>query len=234
VAFLDADDVWATDFLEKLLAAASRRHAKLAYCGWQNIGKSGLGSQPYVPPDYAQGDLTVSFLHACPWPIHAAMVRRDLIERVGGFSERYFTSLDYDFWLRISAATHDFVLVPEVLAYYRWHGDSQISANRWRQAIDAWRVRRDFVRQHPEIVAHLSRRQLRDLIDGALRSTAYTAFWRRDLATAQVLFRRSLLHGCLRLADLKYMLPSLLPHAVFANIVRWADRSQLKSSNSEH
>ena len=74
------------------------------------------------------------FVRTCPWPIHAALVKRNIVERLGGFSERRFASMDYDFWLRALAETQNIKRVPEVLAFYRWHNLGQISAVKWRQA----------------------------------------------------------------------------------------------------
>ena len=223
VGFLDADDYWDADCISKLLQALQSTGAPLAYCGWQNVGKEGSGGEPYVPPDYAAADPVTHFLRGCPWPIHAALLRRTLVDEVGGFSERYFTSLDYDFWLRILGATHRLVLVPEVLAYYRWHSSGQISANRHRQIIDAWRVRRDFVRQFPDQTSHLSGSKVRELVGGALRTAAYEAFWRRDLATAQALFRHALRHAAIGPRDLRYAIPAMLPQVLFTRLVGLSD-----------
>ena len=39
IAFLDSDDTWSAEFLEKMhTALASDPKAVLAYCGWQNLG----------------------------------------------------------------------------------------------------------------------------------------------------------------------------------------------------
>lgn len=225
IAFLDADDLWENDCLEKLQRALKRSGAELAYCGWQNIGEGGPGKRPHIPPDYENGDTAALFLRGCPWPIHACLVRRELVAQVGGFSERYGTSLDYDFWLRISAITHNFILVPEVLAYYRWHGAGQISSNRWRQVVNSWRVRQEFVRHHPEQVSHLHRRDLRERIDGHLLRSAYIAYWKRDLKTAHILFRRALLRGFVGPRDIKYVLLALLPYRLFSILVGASDRS---------
>jgi hypothetical protein len=132
--------------------------------------------------------------------------------------------MDYDLWLRIAALTQRMVLVPEVLAYYRWHDGGQISAVRWRQAMDAWRARRDFAREHPDAVAHLARDELRVLVDGALWKAAHRAYWMGDLGSAQKLYRRGLLTTAWTLADLRYALPSLLPLRLYQAIVRLADR----------
>src|SRR5208282_1526458 len=105
VAFLDADDYWSTDCLSKLHHALRQAEADLAYCGWQNVGEGAPGREPYVPPQYECEDAVALFLKGCPWPIHAALLRRDLLERVNGFSVRMFSSMDYDLWLRILAVT---------------------------------------------------------------------------------------------------------------------------------
>ena len=224
VAFLDADDYWAPHCLGTLWRALQAAQADLAYCGWQNVGEGGPGKEPYVPPQYEAGDTAALFLKGCPWPIHAALMRRSVLEQVGGFSTRMFSSMDYDLWLRILAVTRKLVRVPEVLAFYRWHGQGQISSVKWRQVLDAWEVRRDFARSHPELVAHLAAGDLRELLDASLLRAGYAAYWKRDLVSAQHLFRKAARRGCWRLRDAKYVLPSLLPAALYRRLIDTADR----------
>jgi len=224
VAFLDADDYWAPNCLSTLQRALQAGRADVAYCGWQNVGEGGPGSEPAVPPQYEAHDIVALFLKGCPWPIHAALVRRSLLERVGGFSTRMFSSMDYDLWLRILTVTRKLVRVPEVLAFYRWHDQGQISAVKWPQVLDAWQVRRDFVRNHPDVVAHFAPGTLRELLDGSLLRSAYTAYWRRDLVSAQRLFRKAALRGYWSLRDTKYVLPSLLPAGLYRRLIESADR----------
>src|ERR1700690_2599129 len=76
IAFLDADDYWSPPCLESLAIALEQSQADIAYCGWQNVGEGTPGSDPHVPPDYSLMDATAEFLRSCPWPIHAALVRR--------------------------------------------------------------------------------------------------------------------------------------------------------------
>ncbi|MGA7800600.1 MAG: glycosyltransferase, partial [Gammaproteobacteria bacterium] len=224
VAFLDADDYWDPTCLAKLRGALRGADADLAYCGWQNVGTGGPGTQPYVPPRYEAEDISALFLKGCPWPIHAALVRRSVVDAVHGFSERYRTSMDYDFWLRVSAVTRSFVQVPEVLAFYRWHGGGQISSVRWEQVLDSWTVRRDFIREYPDAVSHVPSAERRAKVDGFLLSSAYNAYWKRDLVSAQRLFRRALGTGYWRVRDLKYLVPSLLPTRLYRALVAGADR----------
>ena len=224
VALLDADDYWADDCLSALHAGLVEKKVDVAYCGWQNVGAGAPGTEPHIPPQYEAGDMVRAFLRACPWPIHAALIRREVIDAVQGFSERCFSAMDYDLWLRLLAVTNKLALVPRVLAFYRWHDKGQISAVKWRQVLDAWRVRRDFVRNHPAFVAHLDAAALRELVDGCLLKAGYQAYWKRDLVSAQRLFRQAVLTRSWRMRDLKYLLPSMLPQATYRALIESADR----------
>jgi len=224
VAFLDADDYWAPSFLETLRSALVGSDAALAYCGWQNVGATDRTNEPYVPPDYEQGDKVEMLLRsASPWPIHAALVRRSVIDEVGGFDTTLATCMDYDLWLRIGAS-RPVVRVPEVLAYYRFHPGGQITSRQWRQAENVWRVKRKFVDASPHLVARLSRAKLQELIDGALLRRGYDCYWRRDLVSARRIFRRSLRAGGWKLKDLKYLLPALLPEGPYRSLIASVER----------
>jgi len=228
VAFLDADDYWTPDALEKLAAAMDSQQSDIAYCGWQNVGTGAPGTEPYIPPDYSEMDTAAEFLRSCPWPIHAALVRREAIDAVKGFSERRFSSMDYDLWLRLFAHTQKIVRVPEVMAFYRWHDKGQISKTKWKQVLDALQVRRDFVADHPERVGHLPKERIIELTDGFLLREAYRAFWQRNLTDAHKLFRRAFVQGVWKASDLKYLLPALLPGAWFQWLVTQSDRVKEK------
>jgi len=222
IAFLDADDYWEKDCLTSLFNALEKQQADIAYCGWQNIGRS-KGADPYIPPVYEEGDISESFLSNCPWPIHAVLTRHSVLERVGGFSERYFTSMDYDLWLRISAVTHNIIQVGRVLAYYRWHDTGQISAIKWRQVLDSWRVRRDFIQNHPECIKHLHQNTLHRLRHQFLYQKAFEAYWQRDLVSAQKLLRVLFWSGYWKPGELKYILPSLLPGKIYFRLLHNKD-----------
>ncbi len=220
IAFLDADDWWDQTFLEKMHGALTASGADLAYCGWQNVGEL-TSRPPYVPPDYLQeAEFWQRLLRSCPWPIHAALTRREVLKAVGGFSTYEFTSMDYDLWLKIAAFTRNWVRVPEVLAFYRWHELGQISAVKWRQVLNSVEVRRKFVKAHPEFFRELSQLTLRRILAEPVLKSAYQALWKRDLASAHRLFRRALWQGGWELKDLKYLLASLLPFNWYRRLVK--------------
>ncbi len=223
VAFLDADDSWHPDALKQLHDAMQETHADVAYCGWQNVGELAQNTQPFIPPNYAAADAVALFLKSCPWPINGVLLRRQLLDALRGFSERRPTAMDYDLWLRMLATEPVVVRVPEVLAYYRRYprGVSQIP--RWRQVFDAVAVREDFVRRHPEQVAHLDRAGRDASLYGPLLAEAYRCHWRRDLDSARRLFRRAARKADWKARDAKYILASFWPVSLFDSLIRMVE-----------
>lgn len=224
IAFLDADDSWHPECLEKLYRKLSQEsEAVLVYCGWQNLGLNENQSKPFVPPDYERPDKIEVLLKSCRWPIHAALTRRSTIDRVNGFDERWTSCMDFDLWLRIGAF-NKIVLVPEVLAYYHHHSGAQITKNRLRVALNHWRIQKKFIKSHRKLLNQLGRRKIRKIIHGELLRRAYLSYWKRDLATAQPLFRRILANLFFTGNDLKYLLPALLPAPIYKSLIEIIDQ----------
>lgn len=232
VAFLDADDAWDPRCLEKLLAALEAApEAALAYCGWQNVGVAGGKSKPHVPPD-CEGERKIEHLLAgCPWPIHAALTRRDAVEAAGGFDERFTIAEDYGLWLRV-AAFHPIIRVPEVLAYYNFHAAEQATENRAKAARYQWLAQQKFLKEHPEFVLKLGKRRVQELTTGGLLQLGYDHYWHRNLAWAQAIFRMVLRTGHWRTMDLRYLIPALMPLVLYERLVGWIDKKTTKKDTS--
>lgn len=223
-AFLDADDAWAPEFLEIMSAALSQDpDAGIVYCGWQNLGLGGRRDEPFIPPDYENGDKVESLLGGCRWPIHAALVRSRLIHDGGLFDETLSSCMDYDLWLRIGTA-HRLVRVPLVLAYYHHHGGEQITRNRARIAINHWRAQRKYLRAHPDLLGRLGKKRLRELTDGELLKRGYASYWKRDLPAARKIFRTVMQQRYGTLKDWIYMLPAWLPESWHRWLIGQRDR----------
>lgn len=211
VAFLDADDTWEPHFLRTMLdALRAQPQAALAYCGWQNLGLTGGRGEPFVPPDYETSEKMEKLFENCRWPIHAAMIRRNLVASLGGFDTSLKNSEDYALWLR-AAMTGKLVRVPQVLAYYHFHGGPQATAHAARAALHHLQAQRRFLGEHPGALAHLGRQRLRALTLGQLLQRGYRAYWAQDLPAARIIFRAVMWHRYGRLADWVRMLPALLP-----------------------
>lgn len=224
IAFLDADDYWHRDCLEKLYIGLRDSNAVLTYCGWQNIGLKGPVGKPYVPPDYEMGDKLEYFLHgASPWPIHAALVRRSALEEVEGFDEKWPSCEDYDLWLRL-ALNRPIMRVPEVLAFYRHHKTLQTTSKRAWDAYHIWRIKKDFVQRFSDLVKDLPADRVNRFINGALLKRGYDCYWKRELLSARKIFRLALRAGGWGVKDLRYLLPALLPERIYQALISTADK----------
>ena len=211
LAFLDSDDWWDPEFLAKMEHALKESDAGIAYCGWQNVGLAGGRGKPFIPPDYEElPNKLEMLLENTRWPVHGALTHRSVVEKAGGFDEERESCEDFAFWLE-GAISNRLVCVPEVLAYYRWHDQGQLSNRLDRLAYHHWQAQRKFLRGHPEVARKLGRKRVRTLTHGELLRHGYVCYWGRNLGCARTIFRRVMRHGYGSLRDWKYMLPSLLP-----------------------
>jgi glycosyltransferase involved in cell wall biosynthesis len=220
IAFLDADDTWSAEFLQRMTDALSEcPEAALVYCGWQNLGLPGARGQPFIPPEYETAAKVEHLLGGCRWPIHAVLCRASAIRGVGAFDENLSSCMDYDLWLRMGSF-RPIVRLPAVLAYYHHHGGAQITKNRARVAINHWRVQRTFLRAHPEVAAALGRARTRRLTHGELMRRGFECYWKRDLPGARNIFRLVMRFGYGRIQEWRYMLPSILPMRIHEGLLR--------------
>ena len=198
IAFLDADDTWRLDCLEKLYSALQKdRKAVLAYCGWQNVGLPGEKGMPYVPPDY---------------------------ESEGKYE--YLTNAeDYKLWLQI-AWFHKIIRVPEAMAFYHFHSGPQATKNRAKAAKEHWSVQREFLQKHPDISKKFGFRRIRELTHGELLKRGYVCYWERDMDSARQIFRIVMKQGYGTLKDWKYMIPALFPLSLHSTLIRLAERNK--------
>ena len=109
------------------------------------------------------------------------------------------------------------------MAYYRWHDSGQISSVKSRQVIDAWNVKQDFVKNNTQIVSHFTIDELNQLIYGGLLSNAYTAYWRRDIVSSSILFRKAFSVGYWEFKDLRFILIAFFPQYLVKKIWHFLD-----------
>lgn len=122
VALLDQDDAWDPHKLERQVAVLESRpevalvHADVTYVGPDDRV---LPHDPYFPAN-VQGHCFREFFVANPVMACTALVRRSVLDEVGGFDEAIRFSDDYDLWLRI-VRHHAVAYIDEPLALYRLH-----------------------------------------------------------------------------------------------------------------
>ena len=130
IGFLDSDDEWLPEKIEKQLSVfETSDDPKLGavYCGF--IEKDEIKNQTnIINRDNLRGDIYKSLLQGfCPSTPTMFLVKKKALEKVKGFDENLPTFVDYDLWLRIAKEgfTFDFVNEPLIVKYE--HAGAQIA-----------------------------------------------------------------------------------------------------------
>jgi glycosyltransferase involved in cell wall biosynthesis len=137
LAFLDSDDLWLRHKLSAQLAYFEASPESLV-CQTDEIWiRNGRRVNPCRRHSKPEGDIFAASLERCLVSPSAVMLRRDLLERVGGFDESLPVCEDYDLWLRVSL-DHRVGLVNQPLVIKRGGHADQLSRRHW--GMDRFRV----------------------------------------------------------------------------------------------
>lgn len=102
VAFLDSDDYWLPEKLEAQVEFF-RENREAVACQTNEIWiREGKRVNPKKKHQKPSGDIFLPSLRLCLVSPSAVMLRREVLEEVGGFDETFPVCEDYDLWLRIS------------------------------------------------------------------------------------------------------------------------------------
>ncbi|MEH2178719.1 trifunctional glycosyltransferase/class I SAM-dependent methyltransferase/polysaccharide deacetylase [Nostoc sp.] len=136
--FLDADDWILPLHLERLTTIlASDPKLDAAYCSWMRVTSE---RKQYGPVFSISSDgLFPRLTQSSPMAIHTCIIRRSLVQAIGGFNQALSNCEDWDFWQRIARIGAYFSETSEVLAHYRIRTDS-ISTNALQSLIDGLQV----------------------------------------------------------------------------------------------
>jgi glycosyltransferase involved in cell wall biosynthesis len=144
IQYLDADDLLASDAIEKRVAALDDVGADVAYGDWQRFETSADGARRLgeivarrmedIDPDPEIACAT-SF-----WaPPAAILYRRRMVDAIGGWNERLPVIQDARFLFDAAHRRARFVHVPGVAAFYRHTGSSLSRGNERRFMLDVHR-----------------------------------------------------------------------------------------------
>lgn len=114
--FLDADDLLEPAYLARMTQAMAGGDWDGALCGWSWMTPDGRRGPARAPEE---GDLFPQMARYCAFAIHSCVVRRALVEEVGGFDPSLVTCEDWDLWQRLARAGARFARTSEALALYR-------------------------------------------------------------------------------------------------------------------
>ena len=121
LAFLDADDYWATTKLAKQVAYLDKNPQVGLIYTWTALTNESGQPTGRVISSHAEGNVWQQLLQdnilACG---STPIVRRKCFEAVGMFADNLPLAQDWDMWIRL-AAKYPFAVIKEPLTFYRHH-----------------------------------------------------------------------------------------------------------------
>lgn len=181
IAFLDADDCWLpTKLARQLEVLAEYPHTIAVGCGNRVRDASGreLLTRFYPNPSLDRDERLRQIATRKAWvgsSNSGALIRRAVLDRVGGFDESLSAAEDWDLWLRL-AALGEIRNVHEVLTEIHFHRTGTFRGSPIMEE-SQWRVHEKLCATWPEAIDDTTRRQSRALI---LRDAAGECLHNRD------------------------------------------------------
>ena len=115
IALLDHDDELAPEALAEVARYLNAHpDADVIYSDEDKLDESGRRCEPYFKPDWSPS-LFLSYMYTC----HLMVVRRSLVEGIGGFRRGFEGAQDYDLLLRLMEKTTRIHHIPRVLYHWR-------------------------------------------------------------------------------------------------------------------
>ena len=126
VTFLDHDDVLEPDSLFQVVKLLQQHpDTDLIYSDEDKLGDDGFEA-PLFKPDWSP-----DFFLSCNYLGHLTAVRRDIVQKAGGFRSQFDSAQDYDLFFRVVEQTNRIHHIPRVL--YHWRRSESSSAISVRQ-----------------------------------------------------------------------------------------------------
>lgn len=150
ICFLDSDNYWPHDKLEKSLKAFEQYpDADIVYGDCITIDEQGNELHRNNMRRYS-GKIAALLLKDNFVSMNTTMTRRKCFNEMGGMSGKRRVADDYDLWLKFSAR-YRFQYIPEFLAYYRVM-ENQISSNKKLRFETNENIILDFLAAYPDVV----------------------------------------------------------------------------------
>jgi len=137
LAFLDSDDLWLPEKLERQMAFMEAHPQLLLSQTEETWVRRGVQVNPPRSHRKEGGRIFLRSLERCLVSPSAVVLHRRLLEDHGGFDEELPAAEDYDLWLRLSWR-YEVGLLPEPLVIKRGGHADQLS-RQW--GLDRWRIR---------------------------------------------------------------------------------------------
>ena len=137
ICFLDSDDLWEEGKLKAQVQWMQVHPECMAVYTDEIWIRNGVRVNPMKKHQKYSGDIFRRCLPLCIVSPSSVMLRKSILDEVGGFDELMPVCEDYDLWLRI-AVRYSFKFLKEKLILKRGGHRDQLSRKYW--GMDRWRV----------------------------------------------------------------------------------------------
>lgn len=173
IGLLDHDDILAPDALYEVVKAfQADKKIDIVYTDEDKVESSGTGNvDPFFKPDWSP-----DYLRSVDYITHFTVIRKSLIDRVGGFRTGFEGAQDWDLLLRTTVLTNHIHHIPKIL--YHWRKSEHSTASAKYGAKDKPYAS---MSQQKALNADLQNRGYK----GNVQETEFTGVWRMQYAIAQ-------------------------------------------------
>ena len=143
IAMLDHDDIIpAFSLYEIVKTINANKDVEFIYTDEDKIlEEKEIRILPHFKPDYAPDNL-LSYNYIC----HFLILKKQLMEKLGGFKKEFDGSQDYDLILRATECTSKIIHIPKILYHWRINEDSV--ASDWQTKTYAYNAGKRAIEEH--------------------------------------------------------------------------------------
>ena len=138
VAFLDSDDVWVPGAAAALTGCVQPGESDIVVGHFRRAWPDGRVDAPECGWD--GGDIRTALARAGAIGPSWSLIRRSLVNDIGGFDPSFHNCNDWDFYTRAAAAGARFTRVKNVVALYDYADEGRLSHDQGSGASNARRV----------------------------------------------------------------------------------------------
>jgi len=114
IALMDHDDALTPNALYEVIITINEQKAEFIYSDEDKLGMDGTFREPHFKPDYSP-DMLLSQNYLS----HLGVIKKSLIDQVGGFTTGLEGAQDYDLYLKVLEHTNKITHISKVLYHWR-------------------------------------------------------------------------------------------------------------------
>jgi len=138
IAFLDADDMWLPDKLQKQMQLTEKKDAALVYSFYEKMDKDGKRNSRIV-----KSPLSINYKQLLKGNVIGCLTAMYSVKKIGKVYFQKAKHEDFILWLSILREGHIAYNVPETLALYRG-GRPSLSSNKFQALKWTWDIYRKY------------------------------------------------------------------------------------------